>query len=223
MKKNRLVRLLLAGILSVMAAMLSGCGEGPETISDPQAAKEALDTAASIYLKGNLDDVNQKTDILADEKIAGRMVESGIFNTKWTISVDGKTWFYMKIVTDEPINESVDDYVSGSTFGYYDEDDNCLGYAQKRAIRGDDSHAYYFYFMDAEGNLKDYRMEEIGKYFADMDGNIIARADSAMDFTGNTCHIQIDMEEGYNTQIDFMAKMVMYIKQLDELKFWHSN
>lgn len=220
MKKKKLAGLVLAGI---MAVMLSGCGEAPETISDTKEATNALNTASSIYLKGDLDAVNQKTDILADDKVAGRMEESGFINTKWTVTTGGETWFYMKIVTDEPINESTDEYATASTFGFYDENDNCLGYAQKRGSRIDDSHAYYYYFMDADKNLKDYRMEENGEYFIDEDDNVIARADSAMDFTGNTCHIQIDMEEGFDTQIDFMDKLVMYTEQLDELNFWHGN
>lgn len=219
MRKKGLAGLLLIG---AMAVMLSGC-DSPEVISDTQNAVEALNTAASIYLKGDLDQVNQKTDILADGKIAGRMEESGFLNTRWTITAGGTTWFYMKIVLHEPINEDGENYVSGATFGFYDENDNCLGYAQKRGILDDDSHAYDYYFMDADENLKGYRMEEQGEYFYDEDGNIIARADSAMDFGGRGCHIQIDMEEGFDTHIDFMDKMVMYYEQLDELKFWNSN
>ncbi len=221
MGKKRLVELFLAGVVSLM---LIGCSDTSRVvISDAQAAKEALNTASSVYFNGNLDDVNQKTDILADEAVAGRMEESGFFNTKWTVTVGGETWFYLKIVTDEPINENTDEYVSAATYGYYDKNDNCLGYAQQRAIRGDDSHAYYFYFMDADKNLRDYRMEETGEYIIDMDGNMIARADSGMDLVGAGCHIQVDMEEGCDMQVDFMDKMAMYIQQYDELYFWYSD
>ncbi len=221
MRKKGLRGLFLAG---VVAAMFSGCGEtSVVTISDAQEAKEALNTASSVCFKGDLEAVNQKTDILADGAIAGRMEESGFINTKWTVTVGGETWFYMKIVTDEPVNEDTDDYIAAATYGYYDENDKCLGYAQKRAIKGDESHAYYFYFMDAEQNLKDYRMEENGEYFTDMDGNMLAEADSGEDVVGNGCQIQIDMEEGCDIQIDFMDKMEMYIQQYDELRFWHSS
>lgn len=221
MGKKRLVGLILAGVVSLMAA---GCSDTSQTvISDVQEAKDALNTASSIYFNGNLEDVNQKTNILADEAVAGRMEESGIFNTKWTVTVGGETWFYVKIVTDEPINENTDEYVSAATYGYYDENDNCLGYAQERAIRGDDGHGYYFYFMDADKNIRDYCMEETGEYIMDMDGNVIARADSGTDFVGAGCHIQIDMEEDCDMQIDFMDKMVMYIKQYNELYFWYGN
>lgn len=221
MGKKRLAGLLMA---VVTAAMLSGCdGESRVTISDAEAAKEALNTASSVYFEGNLEAVNQDTDILADGAVAGHMEESGIFSTRWTVTVGGETWFYMKIVTDEPINDDTDIYVTAATYGYYDENDNCLSYAQERLMRGDGNYADYVYFMDADGNLRDYCMEETGEYVIDMDGNVIARADSRADAIGNGCHIQIDMEEGCDMQMDFMDKMAMYIQQYDELKFWHSN
>ncbi len=205
----------------VTAAMLSGCdGDSKVTISDVEEAKEALNTASSVYFGGNLEAVNQETDILADGAVAGHMEESGIFNTRWTVTVGGEIWFYMKIVTHEPINEDTEAYVTAATYGYYDENDNCLGYAQERIVRDEGD---FIYFMDADENLRDYCMEETGKYVIDMDGNVIARADSGADVIGNGCHIQIDMEEGCDMQMDFMDKMAMYIQQYDELKFWHSN
>lgn len=80
MRKKGLRGLFLAG---VVAAMFSGCGEtSVVTISDAQEAKEALNTASSVCFKGDLEAVNQKTDILADGAIAGRMEESGFINTK---------------------------------------------------------------------------------------------------------------------------------------------
>lgn len=42
---------------------------------------------------------------------------------------------------------------SGNTYGYYDMDDNCLGYAQERILESDTlERAYYIVFLDAEGN-----------------------------------------------------------------------
>ena len=215
----------LAGLLFavVAAAVISGCSNTAEdVISDVEEAKEALNAASSVYLEGNLDAANQNTDILADGAVAGHMEESGIFNTRWTVTVGDETWFYVKIVTDEPINEDTDEYVTAATYGYYDENDNCLGYSQLRLMKGD-GEASYVYFIDADNNLKDYCMEETGAYVIDMDGNVIAKADSGADVIGNGCHIQIDMEEGCDMQMDFMDKMAMYILQYDELLFWHSN
>ncbi len=215
MKKKRLLGLLPA---LVIAVLLPGCGEPAEQISDTQEAKEAMNAAAVIYLTGDTEAVNQESDILADGKVAGHMEESGFFDTKWTVTAGGKTWFYMKIVTDEPINEDTEQYTSGNTFGFYDENGNCLGYAQERVLQNDVGSGFCYYFMDESQNLKDYRMEETGRYFIDMDGNVLASADSAMDFGGSTCHIQINMEDGCDTQIDFMDKLVMYYEQFDELE-----
>ena len=69
------------------------------------AAKEALNTARTVHFDGDVKAVNQCTDILADEQVAGYMEKTGFFNTKWTVSIDGNTWFYAKFVTDESINE----------------------------------------------------------------------------------------------------------------------
>lgn len=220
MRIKGLAGLIFAGIAAVM---ISGCDSTPENIiSDVDEAKKALNMASSVYFEGNLESVNQKTDILADGAVAGHMEESGFINTKWTVTVGDETWFYVKIVTDEPINEDTESYVTAATYGYYDENDNCLGYSQLRLVKGD-VEASYVYFIDADNNLKDYCMEETGAYVIDMDGNVIATADSGADAIGNGCHIQIDMEEGCDVQMDFMDKMAMYIQQYDELRFWHSN
>ena len=217
MRKLGLKGLFTAGIA---AAMICGCGatEPAETISDALDAKEILNTASTIYMEGDVEAPNQSTDILADGVEAGHMEESGLVDIRWTVTVGGETWFYMKMVTDEPVNEDTDDYVTASTYGFYDANDNCLGYAQERALKGDETTGYYFYFMDAEQNLKDYRMEEHGEYFTDTDGNVIAEANSSSDW-GSSCHIQIDMAEGCDTQIDFTDKLVMYDQQFDELDF----
>lgn len=215
----------LAGLLFAVAAaaVISGCSNTAEdVISDVDEAKEALNAASSVYFEGNLESVNQKTDILADGVVAGHMEESGFINTKWTVTVGDETWFYVKIVTDEPINEDTESYVTAATYGYYDENNNCLGYSQLRLMKGD-GETSYVYFIDADNNLKDYCMEETGAYVIDMDGNVIATADSGADVIGNGCHIQIEMEEGCDMQMDFMDKMAMYIQQYDELRFWHSN
>lgn len=220
MKRIGLKGLLVTG---AMATMLCGCVEPVETISDAQEAKEAMNGASNIYMEGDYDDVNQETDILADGVNAGRMEESGFLDTKWTVTAGDETWFYVKFVTDEPINEDPEGYTCSTTYGYYDANDNCLGYAQQRATLGDDSMGYYYYFMDAEQNLKDYLMEETGKYFTDLDGNVIAEAYSDNEAIGNGCSIQINMAEGCDTQIDFMAKLIMYLEQYDEMKSWYSE
>ncbi len=220
MKKIGLKKILLAGAL---ATMLCGCVEETETISDAGEATEALNSAASIYMEGDYDEINQIIDILADGVKAGRMEESGLFNTTWTVMAGDETWFYVKFVTDEPVNEDADGYISSTTYGYYDADDNCLGYAQLRAKTGDDYDGYYYYFMDAEQNLKDYCMVENGEYFTNLDGNVIAEVNSVTEILLGGCGIQIDMAEGCDTQIDFTDKLIMYLIQFEEMKSLYSE
>lgn len=217
MKKKKWAGLLLSGI---MAAVLSGCGVASKIeFSDAEAAKEALNTASTIYFSGDLEAVNQTTNILADEKVAGYMEESGFVNTKWTVTVDDQTWFYLKLVNDGPVTEDEEDIVKAGTFGYYDENDNCLGYAQERARKSEEGSAYYIYYLDADGNPKDYYTDEKGNYTYDSEGNLIATGKAEMEsmLSGRYCYVQIDMEEGSDTQIDFMDKMAMYITLYDEL------
>ena len=138
----------LAGLLFAVAAaaVISGCSNTAEdVISDVDEAKEALNAASSVYFEGNLESVNQKTDILADGAVAGHMEESGFINTKWTVTVGDETWFYVQIVTDEPINEDTESYVTAATYGYYDENNNCLGYSQLRLMKGDGETSYVYF------------------------------------------------------------------------------
>lgn len=214
---GKILKTFLVTILAV--ATLSGCKKASDIeFSDADAAKKALDHAQSIYIEGNYDAVNQKADILADGKVAGYL------NGK-TVSIGGETWFRYDFVTDEWINEDGKDYITGNTYGYYDADGNCLGYAQLRSRTQDDG--YYYYFMDAEGNLKDYRMEENGYKAWDNDGNVIATGDWHPDFRlsfmNDACHVQIDMADDASTQMDFMDKMIMYVRLFKEAEFWLSD
>ena len=84
-------------ILCILAAMLSGCGKSDrESYASAEEAKQAMNQCRTFVVEGDLEDVNQEGDILADGKRAGRLKETGILNTKWTVSVDGKTWFWIK-------------------------------------------------------------------------------------------------------------------------------
>ena len=69
----------------------------------------------------------------------------------------------MKFVTDEPIN-NIDGVIAGTTYGYYDKNNQCLGYAQKRVFENENlEREYYLVFMDADGNPKDYLAEQHGE------------------------------------------------------------
>ena len=143
--KEKIVKLLPVALLA--AVMLTGCGKPSDIeFADVDAAKAALNSAQTIYLQGNYAAVKQKTDILADGKVAAYLKGK-------TVSVDGEMWFRYDFVTDEPINEDGEDYYTSTTYGYYDADGNCLGYAQMRSIKQEDGDiTRNIYFMDADGN-----------------------------------------------------------------------
>ncbi len=195
----------------------SGCGASKVEYEDSKAAKKAMNNATNIFMESNIEEPNQKTDIKADGMVAGYMEESGIFHTKWTISIDGETWFYVKFVTDEPIND-VEGVISATTYGYYDSNDKCLGYAQQQVLdNGVYGREYYMLYLDADGNPKDYYSDEDGYYLYDYDGNVIGEGDVESSWFGNDYDITITMKEDSKVQVDFMDKVVMYIRICDDL------
>ena len=209
-KRRKLVS--AAMILCILAAMISGCGKSDrESYASAEEAKQAMDQCRTFVVDGDLEDVNQEGDILADGKRAGRLKETGILNTKWTVSVDGKTWFWMKFVTDEPIN-NIDGVISGTTYGYYDENNQCLGYAQKRLFENENlEREYYLIFMDADGNPKDYLAEEHGEEIYDYDGSQIGSGKADLKgYIGEKCYFEIDTEPGVS--VDAVDKMAMYLQ-----------
>lgn len=209
-KRRKLVS--AAMILCILAAMLSGCGKSDrESYASAEEAKQAMNQCRTFVVEGDLEDVNQEGDILADGKRAGRLKETGILNTKWTVSVDGKTWFWMKFVTDEPIN-NIDGVIAGTTYGYYDENNQCLGYAQKRLFENENlEREYYLVFMDADGNLKDYLAEERGEELYDYEGNQIGSGKAELKgYIGEKCYFEIDTEP--DVSVDAVDKMAMYLQ-----------
>lgn len=214
-KRRKLVS--AAMILCILAAMLSGCGKSDrESYASAEEAKQAMNQCRTFVIEGDLEDVNQEGDILADGKTAGRLKETGILNTKWTVSVDGTTWFWMKFVTDEPIN-NIDGMISGTTYGYYDENNQCLGYAQKRLFENENlEREYYLIFLDADGNPKDYLAEEHGEELYDYDGNQIGSGKADLKgYIGEKCYTEIDTDPGVS--VDAMDKMAMYLQLFSKL------
>ena len=209
-KRRKLVS--AAMILCILAAMLSGCGKSDrESYASAEEAKQAMNQCRTFVVEGDLEDVNQEGDILADGKRAGRLKETGILNTKWTVSVDGKTWFWIKFVTDEPIN-NIDGVIAGTTYGYYDENNQCLGYAQKRLFENENlEREYYLIFMDADGNPKDYLAEEHGEDLYDYEGNQIGSGKAELKgYIGEKCYFEIDTEP--DVSVDAVDKMAMYLQ-----------
>ena len=206
MKREKRIAMILG---TLATTVLCGCG-GASAIafSNEEAAKDALNTAGTVHFDGDVKAVNQGTDILADGQVAGYMEETGFFDTKWTVSIDGNTWFYAKFVTDEPINENTDTLVSATTYGFYDADDTCIGYAQEQAVKG-------------EGG--DYYSNQKATQTYDSEGNLIATG--TVDFNGffesQHCYVEITAEEDSTMQMDFMDKMAMYLYLFSDFNSEH--
>ena len=142
MKKG--IALIAALIISVL---LLGCEEAV-TYATADDAKAALNGQGVITISGDFSEPNQASDIRVNNGFAGFMRETGLINGKWTISANYEEWFYAKYVTGEPVNHQ-EGVNSGSTLGFYDMDDNCLGYAQERVDPKWDN-AYIVYFLDPD-------------------------------------------------------------------------
>ena len=219
-------RICMAGLVMGAGLLLTGCTIViPSQIEypDADAAKEALNHATTVtFLTEDLEDVDTMGDILADEKIAAYMSQSGFWNVKWTVNVDDQDWFYLKNVTDEPIND-VEGVISGTTYGYYDMDDNCLGYGQKRVITPEGGEkAWYIQFLDADGNVReDYYAIEDGTILLDSERNVIARVDGKIDMIGSGCTINFVMEDGVDQEVDIKDKIVMTMPTFNELQRYY--
>lgn len=209
---RKIVGILLAGCMLIG---LTGCGASKIEYDDVDSAKNAMNTASVIEMKFDSEQPNQESDVKADGKVAGFMKESGLLNTKWTVSIDKDTWFYMKFVTDEWINDVEE--TSGTVYGFYDEDDNCLGYARKQILDdGVDGREYYFVYLDEEGNPKDYYSDEHAFNLYDYEGNQIGEGDVEIKMFGSKHNVSVAMSDDTDIQVDFMDKLAMCIIMFSE-------
>lgn len=195
-------RLLCFALAAAAALVLAACGT--DKLSGDEAWS-ALENADTIYLTGDLDDVNTFSDILADEKVVGRVQEKGMINNSLVVSVDGEEAFCCKYVTSGEIMEANDGRV-GTTYGYFDMDDNCLGYMQ---LRFGDGMAWYA-FLDADGNEKGYYMDEDLTTFLNAGGNPIGSVEKEVDsMLTKAFHVTL---KTYATQekVDYIDKFAVY-------------
>ena len=212
---------MIAGLVLGAGLMLAGCAAPASAIeyADADAAREALNTTSTVTFEVySMEDVNLAGDILADEKVAGYWCESGLLDMKWTVSVDDEDLFYVKCVTDEPIND-MEGVNSGTTYGCYDMNDNCLGYGQQQIIASEgDEEQWLMMFLDAEGNAReDYYASEDGDVLYDWDGNGIASVNGDLGVLGG-CTITFTMEDSAEQEVDIKDKFVMMMPVLSEMK-----
>ena len=94
------------------------------------------------------------------------------------IYVDGEKWFHYDYVTDEPINEDREGVLPGTTYGCYDKDGNCLGYAQEQVTTTFRGRGCYIMFLDTEWNPLPYYSSEDGDKLYNENGKLVGRGDA---------------------------------------------
>ena len=212
---KRKIQLGIALVSTSLFLTVAGCGEAGEELPPTEEGRTALENASVLSMKGDLDDIVADSDIWADGQAAGHIQERGFWNSKYTISTgDGEAWFYLRYVTDEPIND-VEGVISGNTYGYYDMDDNCLGYAQEQILETDTlERDWYTVFMDADGNPKDYLADKDMMRIFDYDGNVIATGSFSFGdfFHYDEYTIELKEEEGSEGKMDFGDKMCAFLR-----------
>ena len=140
-----------------MAMCLTACGGKDNAKLPVLSGQEAVDTFASsqsVYLTGDLNDVNTFSDVNADGYICGEVKETGIFNPGIVYEVDGEEKFHIEYYTGDEFDDC--GYVTATAYVYYDNDNNVIGYAQERIVDEPVPHEFVMTFMDADKNMKGY-------------------------------------------------------------------
>ena len=190
---------------------LTVCGKAPQMEFDSaEEAIEALNTAENIEIYADLYSKKKKTEILADGKVAGYLQGD-------TVYIDGEEWFSIDYVTDEPINE---DRTHGTTYGYYDADGNCLGYAQERYLDTmDGGKDTFLIFLDTDGEEMDYFGSKGGTILFDWDGSPVGKGYRGVDGLGffrqvytNIYRTTFYTDPEAHLTVDFMDRMAMFKK-----------
>lgn len=219
MKKYLSILLALAMCVTFLGCQeLEGILENADvkTIESAEEAKAALDGKGEIRLGADYEEINQFEEIWVNNSIAGVLRETGLLNTKWTVSVKQETRFYVAYVTDQPVNDQpgID---SGNTYGFYDAEDNCLGYAQER-LNGEGTWQYVFLDNDLDPTGLEVSLD--GKALW-RDGNLIAEGRTNALPTENMPTFWISCREDTPLQGKIVMYLRMYRDAYEEYKLYH--
>ena len=197
-------------LLGFLAVLLTGCGSTPQMEYDTaEEAKQALARAQNIEIYVDLYTPSSKTEILADGKVAAVLKGT-------TVYVDGEEWFHYDYVTDEPINEDREGVSTATTYGYYDKEGNCLGYAQKQCREMPGGYDYYMMFLDTEWNPLPYYSSEDGEALYDENGSVVGTGYAGKEGISlfqklytNVYRTVLETDEDAGVELDFMYRMAM--------------
>lgn len=197
-------------LITALSLSLAACGA--EKLSG-DAAWAALEGANTLYLTGDLDDVNTFSDIAADEKIVGKVQEKGLINNTMVVTVDDAEQFYYRYAKDDEFWND-----AGMTYVCCDMDGNVLGYMQKLYGKG----FSYYAFCDADRNEKGYYLDEELTTFTNGSGEPIGSVEAELDsFMSHAFHVTI---KTYATQekVDYIDKLAAYWSAVHRLNSEYS-
>ena len=206
-------------LLGLLIVLLTGCGSTPQMEYDSaEEAKQALAQAQTIEIYVDLYTPRSKTEILADGKVAAVLKGR-------TVYVDGEEWFHYDYVTDEPINEDREGVLPGTTYGYYDKDGNCLGYAQEQITRTSRGKGCYIMFLDTEWNPLPYYCNEDGDILYNEDGRAVGSGYAGKEGVSlfrrlytNVYRTVLETDRDAGVELDFMYRMAMMEGLQDDIR-----
>ncbi len=193
--KKKLICMTLAAAL---ALALAACGKYPQLSGD--AAQSALEGAETLYLTGDLDDVNTFSDIVADEQIVGKVQEKGLLVNTMEVSVNGGEQFYYRYAKDDEFWND-----AGTTYVCCDKDDNVLGYMQQLFGKG----VSYYAFCGADRSEKDCYLDEDLTTFTNSAGQTVGTVEAELDST-KTHAFHVTIKTDGAADLDCVNKLAVY-------------
>lgn len=171
-----------------------------------EEAYQTMETAEQILIKGDFDDWTQKPSIWVDNHYLGNLVEKGIIN--WRVKLLAGEEEMFRIRYDDI---DLDEGVTGNTYGYFDSDDQAIGYAEETLEPlKDGTKDYVYLFYDQNKNKKAY-------YYYGKDGWNIYNANGDLivqgtyDYKAITSEYEITITS-YNQSVDLKDKMIIYVQ-----------
>lgn len=205
-------------LLGLLIVLLTGCGTPQMEYDTAEEAKQALVRAQTIEIYVDLYTPRSKTEILADGKVAA------VLKGK-TVYVDGEEWFHYDYVTDDPINEDREGVIPATTYGYYDKEGSCLGYAQKQCREMPGGYDYYLMFLDTEWNPLPYYSSVDGETLYDENGSVVGTGYAGKEGVSlfrklytNVYRTVLETDRDAGVELDFMYRMAMMEGLQDDIQ-----
>lgn len=203
--------------LVLMATAVTGCSSSPweDVTLSPSVVYKRLAEAQEILFKGKMkrDQVHSRSSIWIGEECVGGVLEQGLLDSKHTLVVGKEKLFRFEYGDLEMEGE-----ITATTFTYYSQDDQIIGYAQETVIKNPDMEEedYVFLFYDENKNRKPYFLLSGAIWNLGAPGRMLAEVedDLAFSFSGKyTIKMTI-----YVNRIDLVDKIFLYRYAIDKIE-----